>query len=41
MKHQKDTELFSSIQHRIYTEFMKYKAFNNFYKKDSRIIFNN
>jgi hypothetical protein len=37
MKHQKDTELFSSIQHRIYTEFVKYKTFNNFYKKDSRI----
>ena len=36
-KNRKDSELFSSLQHRISCEFIKYKTFNNFYKKNLRI----
>ena len=36
-KFKKDSELFSSLQHRISTEFLKFKTSNSFYKKDSRI----
>ena len=36
-KNRKDSELFSSLQHRISCEFIKYRTFNNFYKKNLRI----
>lgn len=36
-KNRKDSELFSSLQHRISSEFIKYKTSNNFYKKNLRI----
>ena len=36
-KFKKDSELFSSFQHRISSEFLKFKTSKNFYKKDSRI----
>ena len=36
-KFKKDSELFSSLQHRINSEFLKFKTSKNFYKKDSRI----
>lgn len=36
-KNRKDSELFSSLQHRISSEFIKYRTFNNFYKKNLRI----
>ena len=36
-KFRKDSELFSSLQHRISSEFLKFKTSNSFYKKDSRI----
>ena len=36
-KNHKDSELFSSLQHRISCEFIKYRTFNNFYKKNLRI----
>ena len=36
-KFQKDSELFSSLQHRLSTEFRKFKKSNDFYKKDARI----
>ena len=36
-KFKKDSELFSSLQHRISSEFLKFKTSKNFYKKDSRI----
>ena len=36
-KNRKDSELFSSLQHRISREFIKYRTFNNFYKKNLRI----
>ena len=36
-KFKKDSELFSSLQHRISNEFVKFKTSNNFYQKDSRI----
>ena len=36
-KNRKDLELFSSVQHRISSEFVKYKTYNNFYKKNLRI----
>ena len=38
-KNRKDSELFSSLQHRISCEFIKYRTFNNFYKKNLRLIF--
>ena len=36
-KNRKDSELFSSLQHRISCEFIKYRTFNNFYKKNLRL----
>ena len=36
-KNRKDSELFSSLQHRISCEFNKYRTYNNFYKKNLRI----
>jgi len=36
-KFRKDSELFSSLQHRINDEYLKFKTSNNFYTKDSRI----
>lgn len=36
-KNRKDSELFSSLQHRISCEFIKCRTFNNFYKKNLRI----
>ena len=36
-KNRNDSELFSSLQHRISCEFIKYRTFNNFYKKNLRI----
>ena len=36
-KNRKDSELLSSLQHRISCEFIKYRTFNNFYKKNLRI----
>ena len=36
-KYLKDSELFSSLQHRISVEFVKFKTSNDFYQKDSRI----
>ena len=36
-KFRKDSELFSSIQYRLSTEFVKYKKTKDFYQKDSRI----
>ena len=38
-KFQKEQELFSRLQHRIDTEYIKSKAHKDFYKRDTRLIF--